>query len=222
MREKRASGNIGAPPGRGRAIWRWLGRVAISLLVLIIALGVFIAYRLWGPVVTGGELAGLSKDNTQGPADAPVRVVEFSDFGCPACRRWHRSGIRQQVLAIFGDDVSFTYRHFPVISEYGADAAIAAQCAGRQGAFWAYHDYLFEEAAGFTERELAGYAEQLGLDRRAFEECTRSEDIREYVDRDKRSALREGALGTPAFFVNGKLVYDPTLDELKSLIDQLL
>jgi len=219
---KNASGDIGAPPTRGRAIWRWLGRIAILLLVLVVALGVFIGYRLWGPVVPGGELAGLSEDNTQGPADARVRIVEFSDFGCPACRRWHRSGIRQQIMAMFGDDVSFTYRHFPVISEYGVDAAIAAQCAGRQGAFWGYHDYLFEQAAGFTEQELAGYAEQLGLDRRAFEECTRSEDIREYVDRDQRSALREGALGTPAFFVNGRLVYDPTLDELRSLIEQLL
>jgi protein-disulfide isomerase len=168
-----------------------LRRTALFFVVLIVAAGLFIGYKykLWGPVVTSGELTGLSKENIQGPVDAPVRIVEFGDFGCPACRHWHRSGIKQQVMEMFGDQVSFTYHHFPVISEHGIEAAIAAQCAGEQGAFWIYHDYLFEKAQGLTKAELADYAAELGLDTRSFESCVQSEEIKEYVDRDQRSAF---------------------------------
>ena len=119
----------------------------------------------------------------------------------------------------FGTQVNFTYRHFPVISEHGVEAAMAAQCAAQQGAFWKYHDFLYEQAQGLTESELAHYAMDLGLDIQAFEACLQSEEMRDYVERDKRSALREGARGTPAFFVNGQLVYNPSLEELKSLIE---
>jgi protein-disulfide isomerase len=178
----------------------------------------FIGYKLWGPTVTSEELTGLSKENTQGLVDAPVKIVEFGDFGCPSCRRWHQSGIKQQVMEMFGDQVSFTYRHFAVMSEHSVQAAIASQCAGEQGAFWIYHDYLYEKAQGLTAAELLGYAGELGLDARVFDSCSRSEEIREYVERDKRSAFRECALGTPAFFVNGQLVYNPSFEELETLI----
>jgi len=200
-------------------IWRWVKRVAFAFLALIVGLGVFIGYQLWGPVVTSGELTGLSKENIQGPIDAPIRIVEFGDFGCPACRRWHRSGIKKQVMDTFGNQVSFTYRHFPVISEHGVEAAIGAQCAGEQGAFWKYHDFLYEQAQGLTESELARYATDLDLDFQAFETCVQSEKMSDYVERDKRSALREGARGTPAFFVNGQLVYNPSFEELKAMIE---
>jgi len=199
-------------------VWRWLRRIALFFVILIVAVGLFIGYKLWGPVVTSGELTGLSKENIQGPADAPVKIVEFGDFGCPACRRWHRSGIKQQIKDMFGDQVNFTYRHLPVISEHSVEAAIAAQCAGEQGAFWIYHDYLYEKAKGITEAELSGYAEELGLDAQVFDSCARSEEIRDYVERDKRSAFREGAIGTPAFFINGQLVYNPSFEELETLI----
>jgi protein-disulfide isomerase len=201
------------------AVWRWVRRIAYVCLALIVAVGLFIGYQLWGPVVTSGELTGLSRENIQGPIDAPIRIVEFGDFGCPACRRWHRSGIKKQVVDTFGNQVSFTYRHFPVISEHSVEAAIAAQCAGEQGAFWKYHDFLYEQAQGLTESELARYAMDLGLDIQAFETCSQSKKMSDYVERDKRSALREGARGTPAFFVNGQLVYNPSFEDLKALIE---
>lgn len=197
---------------------RWVKRIAITLLFIIASVGLFVVYRLWGPVVTSDELAGLSKSNILGPPDAPVKIVEFSDFGCPTCRRWHRSGIRARIIDTFGDRVSFTYRHFPMISEHDVDAAVAAECAGKQGAFWEYHDYLFEKATSLAPPALTGYAVELGLDHQAFESCVRSDEIREYVSRDERSALREGARGTPAFFVNGRLVHNPSLEDLESLV----
>jgi protein-disulfide isomerase len=124
-------------------------------------------------------------------------------------------------MEMFGDQVSFTYRHFPVISEHGVEAAVAAQCAGEQGAFWKYHDFLYEQAQGLSEPELARYALELGLDTQAFATCLQTAEIGDYVERDKRSAIREGARGTPAFFVNGHLVYNPGFEELKSLIEGL-
>jgi len=210
------SGEAARPAGR--SVWRWLRRIALFFVALIVAVGLFVGYKLWGPTVTSDELTGLSTENTQGLVDAPVKIVEFGDFACPSCRRWHRSDIKQRVMEMFGDQVSFTYRHFPVMSENSVQAAIASQCAGEQGAFWVYHDFLFEQAQGLTESELARYAMDLGLDTLAFEACVQSEAVKEYVDRDKRSAFREGALGTPAFFVNGQLVYSPSFEELETLI----
>jgi protein-disulfide isomerase len=204
-----------------RPLWRWVKRIAFFFLALIFAVGLLVVYRLWGPVVTSDELTGLSKQNIQGPIDAPIRIVEFGDFACPSCRRWHRSGIKQQVMEMLGDRVSFTYRHFPVISEHSVEAAIAAQCAGEQGAFWLYHDFLYEQAQGLSEPQLTRYALELGLDNQAFATCLHSVEISDYVERDKRSAFREGAMGTPAFFVNGHLVYNPSFEELKSLIEGL-
>jgi protein-disulfide isomerase len=210
-----------SPEKKVNPVWRWLKRIALLLLLLAVAAGLFIGYKLWGPVVTSDDLTALSEENIQGPINAPVKIVEFGDFGCPACRRWHQSGIKQKVMEMFGDQVSFTYRHFPVISEHGTEAAIAAQCAGEQGAFWTYHDYLFEKAEGLTVAELENYAEALGLSTRSFETCMQSDEMREYVERDQRSAFREGARGTPAFFVNGRLVYNPSLEELQSLVQDV-
>lgn len=201
-------------------LMRWVRRIITVFLALIVTVGLFIGYQLWGPVVTSEDLTGLSTENTQGPIDAPIRIVEFGDYGCGACRRWHRSGIKKQVMDTFGNQVSFTYRHFPVVSEHGVEAAIAAQCAGEQDAFWIYHDFLYEQAQGLTEPDLARYAVDLGFDIQSFETCLQSEKMVDYVERDKRSALREGAMGTPAFFVNGQLVYSPSFEELKTLIQE--
>jgi protein-disulfide isomerase len=216
--EQSSENPSGAARSTGSRVWRWLRWIGLFFVALIVAIGLFIGYKLWGPTVTSEELTGLSKENIQGLVDAPVKIVEFGDFACPSCRRWHRSGIKQQVMEMFGDQVSFTYRHFPVMSEHSVQAAIASQCAGEQGAFWMYHDFLFEQAEGLTESELARYAMALGLNTLAFEACVQSEKVRDYVDRDKRSAFREGALGTPAFFVNGQLVYNPSFEELETLI----
>ena len=86
----------------------------------------------------------LMQANIDGLAEAPVRIVEFGDFGCPSCRAWHNSGIKEALLAEFGDQVSFTFRHFPVITRQSPKAAEAGQCASEQGRFWDYHDYIYE------------------------------------------------------------------------------
>lgn len=179
---------------------RWGAVVGLVLLVT----GALIFTGLSG---TGTPVAAeVSPANTQGPADASVSVVEFGDFGCPSCRAWHNSGIKARLQAEFGDQISFTFRHFPVITRQSAKAAEAAQCAADQGAFWRYHDYLYEQAGAgrLSVEELKQYAVALGLDGAAFDECLDSGRHGEYVQRDMQAAFDAGARGTPTFLVNGE------------------
>ncbi len=108
-----------------------------------------------------------------GLVDAPVRIVEFGDFGCPACRAWHNSGIRNALIEEYGEDISFTYRHFPVITTQSPRAAEAGQCASEQGKFCDYHDYIYESTplAALSPDQLKSYADAVGLDKQQFDEC---------------------------------------------------
>ena len=109
---------------------------AFGLVVLVLAVITgAVAWRNAG-VVPVEELLDSTPANLLGPETAPVRIVEYGDFGCPSCRAWHNAGIREQLLADFGDQLSFEFRHFPVITAQSPKAAEAAQCASEQGAFW--------------------------------------------------------------------------------------
>ena len=75
-----------------------------------------------------------------GPATAPVTIVEYADFGCPACWEWYKLGILNQLRAKYGDQIRFVWRDFPVITLLSPKAAEAGQCAHEQGKFWEFHD----------------------------------------------------------------------------------
>lgn len=194
-----------------RGVVRWLTLGALAVLAVLL----LFAWR-------SGEqraLYELAPPNRLGPADAPVQIVEFSDFGCPACRDWHERGIRDQLLAEFGDQVSFEYRHLPVITAQSPLAAEAAQCAAEQGAFWAYHDYIFEEAphGALREADLRAYATAVSLDQTQFNACLDSGKFAERVAQDRQAAERAGARGTPTFFVNGQQAF-PTYNGLAEAV----
>lgn len=199
MRERRKRQH--AERRRARRL-RWAA-VAISVVVLAGALLAFSITRNGGDPAGDGDVAAA---NAVGPADAPVSVVEFGDFACPSCRAWHNSGIKDQLRAEFGDQIRFTFRHFPVISRQSPKAAEAAQCAAEQDAFWQYHDFLYEQAppGGLAPADLERYAGQLGLDGAAFARCLDSGRYQAYVERDLQAALDSGARGTPSFFVDGQ------------------
>lgn len=178
---------------------------AIVGLVVLVAGGLFALNlaRDGGDAVGAG---GVSPANSQGPTDAPVKVVEFGDFGCPSCRAWHNSGIKDQLQAEFGDQIRFTFRHLPVITPQSPKAAEAAQCAAEQDAFWQYHDYLYEQVAPgrLGPAELKQYAADIGLDGQAFNSCLDSGRHEAYVREDMQAGFDLGARGTPSFFVNGQ------------------
>ncbi|MFQ5419560.1 MAG: DsbA family protein, partial [Anaerolineae bacterium] len=146
-----------------------------------------------------------TEPNLLGPADAPVRIVEYGDFGCPSCRAWHNSGIREQLVAAYGDQIAFEFRHFPVITAQSPKAAEAGQCAAEQGAFWAYHDYIYEATpqGALGTRDLKDYAAAIGLDQPSFDTCLDSGKYRSFVAQQAQLARQDGARGTPSFFING-------------------
>lgn len=96
------------------------------------------------PTATRVPIADAADDDAfHGPADAPVVIVEFSDFRCPYCGRFYKETL-PQILDAYPDDVKFVYRDFPIFGEESARASMATECAEEQDAFWAMHDMIFD------------------------------------------------------------------------------
>lgn len=146
----------------------------------------------------------LDDDPARGPEDAPVVIVEFSDYQCPFCRRFRQQTF-DRLFQAYGDKIRFVYRDFPLtqIHPEALNAAIAANCAGEQGQYWAYHDKLFEQAQGLSHDAYLAYAAELGLDMDAFQACLQDPAQKEEVLADRDAGAQLGVTGTPTFFING-------------------
>ena len=141
----------------------------------------------------------------RGPADAPVTIIEFSDFQCPYCRRVIPT--LEQIEERYPEQVRIVYRNFPLGNHSRAKpAAEAALCANEQDQFWAYHDKLFENTRALSDDDLKRYASELELDVAAFETCIGESRFVDQVDADFRDGRAAGVTGTPAFFVNGVML----------------
>lgn len=147
-----------------------------------------------------------SDDPAKGPQDAPVTLVMFSDFQCPYCARvvptLHRLGER------YGNKLRIVFRDFPLLQIHkdAAKAAEAATCAAEQGKFWEMHDKLFENQGALQVDALKKRAAELGLDSAAFDTCLDSGKNTAEWQQDTADAQRYGVTGTPAAFVNGRLL----------------
>jgi protein-disulfide isomerase len=139
----------------------------------------------------------------RGPADAPVTIVEFSDYQCPFCRRAEPTV--QEVLKRYEGKVRFVFRHFPLdrIHPQARGASEAAACADQQGKFWEYHEQLFAENAQLDRPGLDALAEKTGLDTAAFKLCMDERKTQALVEKDVEAGSAAGVSGTPAFFING-------------------
>lgn len=145
------------------------------------------------------EAAGPAR----GPADAPITVIEFSDYQCPFCRRAEPTV--EKMLSQYEGQVRFVFRHFPLdrIHPQARGAAEAAACADAQGKFWEYHAELFAEGAGFDRAGLDAIAAKTALDPAAFKDCVDERQTQAQVERDLKAGEAAGVTGTPAFFING-------------------
>jgi len=148
-------------------------------------------------IAVGGD------EPSQGPQDAPILLVEYSDFECPYCGR-AKPAIRQ-VLEQYGDKVRLVFRNFPLsIFPNARLAAEASLCAQEQDRFWDYHDVLFDHQRELRPVDLSRYALEIGLDGTAFDACLASGRFADAVSDDLKSGEHFGVTGTPAFFINGR------------------
>ena len=195
----------------------------LSIGIVVIVVLVLIVVSWPKPEAQPLSVERLDGNPALGASDAPVTIIEYGDFGCPSCRVWHQAGIRNQVLAEYGDQVQFVWRDFPIITAQSPKAAEAGQCAFDQGKFWEYHDHLFERAKSLSVSDLKAYAREVGLDGAQFDQCLDSGQNKAKVDQNLEQAYQLGFPGAPGFVVNEqKLPGPPMYATLKGIIDEIL
>ena len=171
------------------------------------------------PLRVAVELEGAP---LRGPADAPVTIVEFSDFQCPFCKRVQP--VIQHLRKRYAREVSWRFKDLPLNSIHATaqQAAEAARCAGEQGKFWEYHDALFS-VDQITSEIHEGLAGSLGLASEPFLECLKSGKYREAVQADSKKAEGLGIGSTPTFVINGIILSGAQpLEEFARIIDSEL
>lgn len=145
-----------------------------------------------------------SRDHIRGNPDAPVSLIEYSDFECPFCKRFHPTA--KEIVKIYGGKVNWVYRHLPLDFHNPAAQreAEAAECAAELGgneAFWRYADLIYERTAsngkGVPEGELPAMAASIGLDRAKFDQCRKSGRTSARVKEDLEEGAAIGVNGTP-------------------------
>ncbi len=155
-----------------------------------------------------------------GPANAPITIVEFSDFQCPFCKRVEPT--LKQVRDKYGDNVRLVYMDFPLpMHNHALDAAKAGRCAAEQGKFWPFHDALFADQSKESPQDLKATAKALGLNTTKFDACLDQAKYEAGVRADMEEGRVLGIDGTPAFFVNGRMLvgaqpassFDQIIDE---------
>jgi protein-disulfide isomerase len=158
-----------------------------------------------------------------GPENAPVTIIEFSDYQCPFCKRAEPT--MQQVAARYPDKVRIVYRHFPLdsIHPLARPAAEAAACAEEQGKFWEFHELVWEATPDLGPARLTEMAKTLALDTEAFGTCVDERHFKDRVEQDLTEGQAAGVNGTPAFFVNGiPLSGARSIDDFVRLIESEL
>jgi len=157
---------------------------------------------------SGPEKAKVSFDpaRLKGSPEAPVMIVEFSDFQCPFCRKLQPT--LKSLLAKYPGKLSLAYRDFPLRGMHGQAelGAESSRCAAEQGKFWEYHDLLFDNPEKLNRAGLAELARAAKLDEQQFASCLDSGKQRAAVERDLQEGIRAGVMGTPGVFVNGTLL----------------
>ena len=165
------------------------------------------------PAPPGSTTVTVSVDDdpVKGSADAPVTIVEFSEYQCPFCSRYASQTLTQiQEKYISTGKVKYVFRDFPLgFHQNARPAAIAAECAREQGGdetYYKYHDVLFKNQKALEGDNLKKYAADLGLDKTKFNTCLDEEKYGDEVDADLADGQKAGIQGTPGFFINGRMV----------------
>jgi protein-disulfide isomerase len=197
--------------------------VSILFAAVIIAGGIVVSGQLKGggaaigdavptddtpTLVENWESYATSDDPVIGSADAPVTIIEFSDFECPFCGSfWADTYGQLKKDYVDTGKVRFIYRDFPLsFHPQAKPAALAAACAHEQGKFWPYHDKIFGNQKALGDASYTAWATELGLNAAQFSDCYSSGKYSDEVDEDMAAGSVAGVSGTPSFIINGQLI----------------
>ncbi len=150
-------------------------------------------------------------DHAEGPADAPLTLVEYGDYQCPYCGAAYP--VVKRLQKTLGKKLRFVFRNFPLtqVHPYALIGAEAAEAAALQGKFWEMHDLLFEQQALLKPEIIPSWAKKIGLNLEQFENDIKQDVTEKRIKEDRQSGIRGGVNGTPTFFINGKR-YDGSHD----------
>ncbi|XOU93922.1 MAG: DsbA family protein [Candidatus Kerfeldbacteria bacterium] len=199
-----------------------------AIIIIIVIGGIYWLSQGDGDNTSTTTVNDISEiDQTKGNEESQIVLIEYSDFQCPACSTYYN--IMNQVMDEYGDDIYFSYRHFPLRSIH-SNAQIAAQAseaAGVQGKFWEMHDKLFEGQNSWSnesnpEEMFVTYATELELDVEKFTTDLTSSTVKNKVDGDYTSGIGAKVNSTPSFFLNGEKISPKTLDDFKEIIEEEL
>ena len=167
------------------------------------------------------------KDHSQGPAHAPIELVEYGDYQCPHCGAAHP--VLKSILPQLGNNVKFVFRNFPLQEMHpdAVNAAIATEASALQNKFWEMHDILFEHQNHLSAEHIFVYADRIGLDVEKFALDIQKDELLNKVEADFESGVRSGVNGTPSFFINtnkynGSWERDVFLGHLQALLPSSL
>jgi protein-disulfide isomerase len=214
-----------------------------ALVVLAFGVGLLLGYVIWGrgaasvaqPAAPVAEAPAAEQPQytryeiltegypSLGPDDAPITIVEFSDFQCPFCRRFHDETY-SDLLNAYPGQIRFVYRNLPLTSIHpdAMPSAVASLCANDQGVYWEYHEKLFSSES-LTRETFVQYATDLNLDVEEFNACLDSGKHDEFISKDMEFAFNLGVQSTPTFFINGlAIVGAQPLSSFTQLIDKEL
>ena len=184
-------------------------KITIGLLIVLLVASVFASFNNNGgtdnPADAQRSPVSEDDDAIKGDINAPVTIIEFSDYECPFCARFYEQTLPElKEKYIDTGKVKFVYRDFPLSGHRNAQkAAEAAECAGDQGKYYGMHDMLFEQGVSGGVDSYKQYASNLELNTEEFNNCLDSGKHYGEVQNDLRDGSAAGVGGTPAFFING-------------------
>lgn len=194
----------------------WLGFVVVLALIvwgLVLAMGKTSSSDGVNPGDYGTPVVVTADDHLRGPANAPVMLIEYGDFQCPACEAYEP--VLEKLEADASTTFKIVFRNYPLPQHPNAlPAAYAAEAAGLQGKYWEMHDLLFNNHTDWTELSdptsiFVGYATSIGLDVNKFKTDMTSDAVKARVQRDLDEGTKIGINYTPTFFLNGKIISNP-------------
>ena len=162
----------------------------------------------------------VDDDPSMGPADAPVTIVQFAEYQCPYCGK-ARAAL-DEVMAAYPGKIRMVFRDYPLsFHPRAVPAAVAANCAGKQGKYWEMHDLLMKDQQRLEDADLTAHATALALDLAAWNTCRQDPTEAAEVQKDFEDGNAAGVSGTPAFFINGVMLSGAQpASEFKRVIDR--